>query len=319
VTAGLRYTEEEQSVLAGNRAGATCNVPVADRIAGGCAALYSTSSDNWSYTAGVDWDATADVLLYAKTSRGFKGGGINQRGNLNGAFDAFQPEQVTDYEIGLKSEFWDRRARLNIAAYRSKYEDIQRTVLIPTPAGAVATAIQNAASATIDGVEAEFTVRPVPELTVQASGAYTSPKYDRYVVALTGEDRSNREFGAVPEWQGAFSATYEYPTRYGPLSGTLDVTYQSSLNYAPENNSPPSATLPQGTRPFTTLGDLTLVNGRIDLLVESMDLRIALWGRNLGDEQYYTNLGDYTSAGLGYVVGYISEPRTYGIEVTKRF
>ena len=72
----------------------------------------------------------------------------------------FDPEAVTDYEIGAKIDLFDRRLRLNLAAFNSDVDDVQRNV-IGVGNGRLVSGVENAASARIQGLEAELTVAPV--------------------------------------------------------------------------------------------------------------------------------------------------------------
>lgn len=321
ITGGIRYTSETNDLVSRNKtsspAGITCNVPPSLAV-GGCQAFFSHSDADWSYTVGADFDAAKDVLLYAKTSRSFKAGGVNMRGTVDGGFNPFLPERVTDYEIGAKTEFWDRRIRFNVAAYRAIYDNIQRTVLVPGVGSAPATAVQNAASAKITGLEAELTLRPIPALTLSASGAYTDAKYDRYSDPVTGADLSYRVFAGVPKWQGNLSATFTQPVSIGTISATGDLSYTSKVNYDSDNNLAPSAALPFGTQPYTSQGAYALVNARLALDIEKIDVTVALWARNLLDKRYFSGAKDYSGT-LGMANEIVGAPRTFGVELTKRF
>jgi iron complex outermembrane recepter protein len=324
VTGGLRYTSESDPLTSFNQTSnkglIACQVPVQDRVDGQCEGIFTHKDSDLSYTAGLDYDAFGAILLYAKTSRGFKAGGVNQRGTANGGYNDFQPEQVNDYEIGEKAEFWDHRIRLNMAAYLSDYTNIQRSVLVHGVTGTPATAIQNAASARIRGVEAEFTIRPVTSLTLSAEGSYTHAKYGRYTDTISGADLSHNVFPALPTWEGSISANYVQQTFVGALSGTVDVSYQSKVNYNPDNNILPgsSAAFPDGTAAFTTQDGYALANARLELTIDRADMTVALWARNLFDKRYFAG-GEDQSRTLGLVYMQEGRPRTVGVEVTKHF
>lgn len=322
LTGGLRYTSESNPLQVFNQvvspAGTTCNIPANQQIANRCEANFSSSDSNLSYTASVDWQATPDVMLYFRTGRGYKAGGVNAGGTAEGGYIPFLPEDVTDYEIGAKSEFWDRRARLNAAVYHSEYNNIQRSVLVTGTNGAPQAAVQNAASATINGVEAEFTLRPIPQLTLTASGSFTDAHYNSYIDPFSGADLSHNVFAGVPKWQGAFSASYEQPTELGLLTGIVDLSYQSKVNYSPDDNVGDSALTPGGTSVYTTQNGYVLLNGRIDFLYTKADLKISVFAKNLLNRFYFSGAEDHTG-GLGYAYGEVGQPRTYGVQVTKHF
>jgi iron complex outermembrane receptor protein len=314
-TGGIRYTDEDTELLSRSTAGAdVCNLPAPAGIGGvPCSADFKNSFKNWSYTAGLDWQATRDVMLYAKTSRGFKAGGQNQRGSTSGGFDAFAPEVVTDYEVGVKSEFLDHRLRLDVDGYHSDYTNIQRTVLSVTPTNQTITEVQNAASATIDGVEVEFTARPIHSLILSVNGAYTYPKYQKYLSG--GVDLSGNVFQDQPRWQGNISATYTHDVSVfgmeSTFTGTINQSYQSTVNYAPDNLSVYDNNYP-------IQAGYGLLDAHVSLEVPKYDMTIEAWAKNLTDRKYLTGVTDVTAA-LGVGVGYLSAPRTFGFDVIKRF
>jgi len=322
LTGGIRFTDEINALTTRNQVivpgAVNCNVPPSESIDGECEAKFYTHGSNWSYTGSVDYDVSDSVLAYLKTSRGYKAGGINQRGNVGGGYTPFQPEQVTDYEIGMKSELWDHRIRLNAAGYFSKYENIQRTVLVAGIGGGPETAVLNAANANIKGLELELTVRPTSNLTLSATGSFIDAGYSRYIDPLTLADYSEHVFPGVPRWLGDLSAQYEYTIPVGTLKTSLDYSYQSKVNYSPDNNLPPSATFPEGTAPYTSQGAYGLLNGRMSLDIAHTKWQVALWARNLANKYYYDGGDDFATT-VGYSTLFVGRPRTYGGEVAYRF
>src|SRR5690606_9956364 len=115
--------------------------------------------------------------------------GQNMRGNVPGTFDPFEPETVTDYEVGMKADFLDSRVRANLAAFTSDYKDAQREVFSLFPDGSTGSLTTNAGAATINGFEADLTLLPLDNLTINATIAYLDASYDEFV-DFSG-DRSN--------------------------------------------------------------------------------------------------------------------------------
>lgn len=313
-TGGLRYTTETQRQRASFFVGTVCGLPA--QFAATCEARFKNTADNLSYTAGLDWKLAPNLMVYAKTSRGFKAGGTNQRGTSSGGFNNYKPEVVTDYELGLKTSFADGKARVNVAAFHSDYDDLQRSVLVVTTINGLsstATALNNAGRATIDGVELEVAVRPVPALTLQATSSYIDAKYKEYSGG-PGIDWSDHTFQNTPKWQVSGSATYTVPFDGGEVSATLDYSYRSSLSTAPDA---PYAI-------YSVLPPLSLWNARVGVHIEAFDADIAAYVRNIADKKYRTgsfnlSFGDLAPTGLGWTYAQIGTPRTFGIELTKRF
>ena len=117
---------------------------------------------------------TDNLMTYAQYSKGFRSGGQNVfvLPNIPTSYD---PETLTNYEIGLKSTFWDGRARLNIAAYHMAWNDLQAAVA--TGAGTVA-AIDNVGDAHSTGVDVEFFLRPFNGLTWTVGGTCLEAETD---------------------------------------------------------------------------------------------------------------------------------------------
>jgi iron complex outermembrane receptor protein len=311
-TVGVRYTSEQTTLISGQHNAAVCNVQGVPPTAVGaaCQNTFPNSFANTSYTAGLDWQALPTLMLYAKTSRGFRAGGTNQRSN---PALPFAPEIVKDYEVGAKSDWLDRRLRVNVAVYRSEYSEIQRSIYVKETSSFV-TAIQNAASATINGVEAEITARPIEPLILTASVAYTDPKYNSYTgLSSTGVplNLSGNGFPNVSRWQTGLSGTYTVDDPWGPIAATLDFSYRSTVDYQPDNHDAFSA-------PYTIQPGYGLLNARLSQGFASSRVRVSLWGKNVTNRRYYAGANDFSTQ-LGYAYTIPGRPATYGVEVSKQF
>lgn len=123
--------------------------------------------DRFDYRVSVDYRFSPQVLGYATVSTGFKGGGVGPRPFNAAQAVSFNPEKVTTYELGLKTDLFDRRVRLNLAAFYNDFTDAQLTLLsCPQFGGPGPCALpQNAGDATLKGFEAELLATPVDGLT----------------------------------------------------------------------------------------------------------------------------------------------------------
>src|SRR5690606_27015596 len=137
LTGGLRYTREDKSLVTRNRSilgGATlCSVPPHLQAGGRCDGEITDSFNKPSWLISADWKPADAVMLYAKVSRGFRGGGQNLRGTSAASFQPFAPEIATEYEVGVKSELLERRVRLNAALWWDDYTNIQRSIVVLNP------------------------------------------------------------------------------------------------------------------------------------------------------------------------------------------
>jgi len=269
---------------------------------------FKVSASNISYTADVDYHLDPEKMVYFRTARGFKGGGVNERSEGG---ETFLPEVVTDYEVGLKSDYFDHRLRLNVDYFHSKYDEIQRTVVAPLAGGGITSIIVNAASAAMDGAELAVDMIPVQGLTLGVSGDYLYPKYLKYVNGL-GQDLSDHKFDS-PRWQYNLSGQYAVPTQLGDLTGGLNYVWQSSVDFQPDNHLNP------GNAVYTTQKGYGLLDGRLSLRLKPQELELAFWMKNITNKTYITGALDTTGAGLGFINQFYGIPRTWGFEVRKHF
>jgi iron complex outermembrane receptor protein len=315
LTAGARYTSENKSLVSFNQkdvngAILSCSVP-ADLLAvpGVCQSRPLANTFNQpTWTASLTYDVFDNVSAYVKASHGFRGGGENYRGaKTDFSFQSFLPETVNEYEIGVKSEFFDRRVRLNLAGFHDDMSNLQRSVIIGVTIGGstqTATVVTNAASARIDGVEAEGVWRVTHELTLSGSLGVIDPKYIKFV-DFTG-DRSG-EAWPTPKVTYDLSATYVQPTSVGDLTGTVTWTGQSA-----QDMSPASKQAYQVTQPA-----YGLLNGRLSLDIPSFDASVSLFARNMLGKHYIVSAVGLEALGWNTIIE--GEPRTFGIEAVKRF
>jgi iron complex outermembrane receptor protein len=333
-TGGLRYSVDDKGITSFNNnfsrvsGRTTCSIvnPTVSFIAGPteivqvpqCAITRRDSFSGLSYTAGLDYKISDGVLVYAKTAKGFRSGGQNLRAPSTVAFLPFQPEVAYSYEIGFKGEFFDRRVRLNLAAYTSDINDIQRSTLIavapipPSTVAGTATIVSNAGKARVKGLEAELAAVVFPGFTVSATGALVDPKYVRFA-DLTG-DRSFERFTGVAKKQ--FSLAADYSTSFGE-DGKINL----NVNYAWRGDSPTAdyffAANPQNAAivDATTAKAMGTVGARAS--VEFGNFGIAVFGRNITNERDFVQ--NLLVAPLGYVTGIRNEPRTFGITGTIKY
>ncbi|OYW84297.1 MAG: hypothetical protein B7Z20_11110, partial [Sphingobium sp. 32-64-5] len=184
-TAGLRYSIEKKSVK-GTQYALTDPAPGQDTVslsaATGLFGAVENSTVDLSKTfrkltwrLALDHDFNDDVMGYASYTRGFKSGSLNA-GIISNAQVPVSPEVIDAYEIGLKSELFDRRLRLNIAAFYYDYKDIQ--VSLVTAASTSVT--ENAAAARLYGLDIDFVAAPTSRLTLRGGLNLLDSKYKSY-------------------------------------------------------------------------------------------------------------------------------------------
>lgn len=136
--------------------------------------IDATGSPSASWTSlpgslGVEYKFSPSTMAYARLSHGFKSGAVNL-GALQP--ELVKPETVTSVELGMKTEFWDRRGIFSAAVFSSDYKDMQVSQV-----GVANTILANASAAKINGLELETSLRPVPALTLSAGVGLMDPKY----------------------------------------------------------------------------------------------------------------------------------------------
>jgi iron complex outermembrane receptor protein len=272
-----------------------------------------------TFMASADYKIAPSVLVYAKFGRGFRSGGGQLRlggfTQVNGQFvpvPPFGPETVDDYEVGIKADFLNHTLRTNVALYNDITTGLQKTVLTVVD-GALNSSVQNAAKAKIRGVEFDVTYKPVRQLTLGFSGAYTDPKYKKYIDG--GVDVSDQRFQGVAEFVFTASAAYDVDLPFGDLNLNASYWHTSSVALQPGVVGIDGVL---GSNPFETQKAYGLLNGRAALSVDNSNLTVALWAKNLLNKKYFTYGLDLTQS-LGYANAWGNAPRTFGGEVTFKF
>ncbi|WP_343528958.1 TonB-dependent receptor [Sphingomonas sp.] len=307
ITGGIRYTRDKKSLLPDF---------IYDPAAGGAFAGVRTvpfrqvtnTFSNVSPHVSADYKVTPDVLFYASYSQGYKGGGFNARTVApRPEVLAFRPEKLTTYEVGTKLELLDHRVRLNLAAFTSKYQDIQITVIEDFAPGT-----QNGGDARIKGFEAELVARPASGLTLNASLAHLETKYIKLLplsplVRADFQVRPTNKLSNSPAWTA--NAGFDYKVPSPAING--DIVFRGDWSYTSKvfNDDINSVWLTQaGYHIFNTQIAYENADGKTDLV---------FWIKNLTDKQYIFS-GD-ANAAAGFVQGNYSPPRTGGVTLRRRF
>ena len=331
-TGGLRYSDDKKGLenrnnnfnrTTGETSCSVIAIPafIVGEVVGPvqCALSRRDSFSGVSYTAGLDYKLSEDVLIYAKTAKGFRSGGQNLRATSTAQFQPYRPEIAFSYEVGLKSEFLDRRLRVNLAAYTTTVNDLQRSTLVPIPAatpGGVAgstTVLGNAGKARFNGIEAEITAVLAKGFTVQASGALVDPKYIAYS-DLSG-DRSFERFDGTFKKQFSLGADYTTAlTDSMRLNLHVDYAWRGAANLASYNYAPN----PQNAAIIeaTTAPALGLLGARASVEF-SERYEIGVFGRNIGNTRKFAQ--NQLIPALGYVSATYNEPVTYGVTASAKF
>lgn len=300
-TGGLRYTNDKRasdsrSVLFGR--------PIDD---------FAETFNNVSWMANLTYRPSNDVMVYAKASTGYLSGGV-----FNGF--AFDPEKVTQYEIGAKLDLLDRRLRVNAAAFYSDYKNKQvgqnneQSIYV----------FQNAGQAKIKGFEVEVTAAPVDGVILTANYGYTDFKYDEYIIPTdvdndlttppvpvdyAGTIRATR----VPKHTIALGAEYKAPT-IGEMqpSFNLNARWRSRIDLLP---FPTYSAAADAAMRDNSFWDIDARASLAAIPLGRVEGKVSLWTQNLLNKK---KIVDGNDLGLAAVATF-GRGRTYGVDFAVEF
>ena len=294
--------------------------------------ICSVTPDGSNYDGTLDFEAitgafsssyflTADSMIYGSLSTGFKAGGFSlQNGTATDESRPYGEENVTNYEIGLKSEFLDKRARINAAAFYTEYEDFQNA----SYAGLIFV-VNNAELVTVSGVEIDSTFILTPSLIANVNLAYIDTIYDKYTGGqcyygrapdndLGQCDLSGENLPSATRIKGNIALNYYHTMLSGEFYTRLDYLYNGDANN--------SASLD----PRADTSSYGITNLRLGWQNSQWDL--ALWGKNLSDKNavaqtapanIHTQVDRNVGAEEGSYQAFTIPPRSIGLTARRFF
>lgn len=280
--------------------------------------------NDWSPMASIDWQATDDIMLYARAAKGFKSGGFNGRANSVSETTKYDPEKVWSYEAGFKSRIADQLT-LNGAVFTSTYKDFQARVSgldedpgtgLPLPV----LSVLNAGKLDISGAELEAEWRPVNGLLIDSQIGYLDAEYKSFDDArFPGGSRAFQTPAFAPDWTMRFGAQYSFDMdTAGSITIGGQTRYKSRTALAVDN-----------TFILGAVGTTTEVEGlfqegywvhdaRIVYETDDKAFALGLYGNNLADKAYKTDAQEFSSVGSIRTV-YYGAPRTFTVRLTARY
>lgn len=327
---GLRYTIDKRAFetqgynLGVNTNVITCAYNMTNRLslapgfALPCNISQSKTFKKLNYTASLDYELGSSRKIYVRTSRGFRAGGFNFRvTNSPLSLGSFNPEVVTDYEIGLKADWINRTLRTNIALFTSKTTDLQQSASAFDPAvNSTYTKTVNAGTRRVKGVEIELAARPAPFLNFDFTINHTDGNSNNpNALDITW-------LGFTPKW--AFNLGGDVSARLGDefrMKFRGDLSHRSKMlsdtvlrdSTAPTN--PATGLRPIAYVPFVT--DRVLASARLAVNHERTGIEVAVFGTNLFNNHFNDRIT--AIGGLGLAVGVQGQPRTLGMEIKVPF
>jgi iron complex outermembrane receptor protein len=276
---------------------------------------------NFSFTTSLNYKVTDDLMAYTRVGTGYRSGGFNIRAGAGVAFE-YPPEKAWAYEVGLKSEWFDRRLRLNGALFWTDYKNLQVSQFTGATVSGNSGSTKSA-KATYKGAELEMQAIPFPGLTLDGSIGLVIPTYKSIYFpnpANTAElvnYAKASHFPYVSRWTNHFGAQYAFePTPIGQITVRGDYVYQSQRWWHTIN-------LPN-VNPFNDQikdeGE-QLVSARVTLsqipMLGGDNVEISVWGENLLNETYFTSGIEFGA--LGYAEDTYGKPRSFGVDVKVKF
>ncbi|MEM7728249.1 MAG: TonB-dependent receptor [Pseudomonadota bacterium] len=268
---------------------------------------------------GLNFEPTPDSLIYGKVSRGFKSGGFDARSE-RGTFD---PEFVWAYQAGFKTRLFENRLQLNAEAFYYDHTDLQvRTVRPSGQALQAAEITANGGDSTDYGFEVEFIAAPFENFTLSGGVGYVNAEYGEFLA----RDPLRRPIGTVdptnptvvnlegnrlintPEWSTSLVAQYDFDLASGGVvSARGEHQYKSEYFFTEFNED-------ELRQP-----GYNLFNARLSYTTPGEAVQFAVYGRNLGDELYFTQRLDLRNGAIGAILATPARPRTWGAEVIFRY
>ncbi|GAA0652092.1 TonB-dependent receptor [Brevundimonas lenta] len=270
---------------------------------------FETSTDRFDPLVTVAWEATDEVNVYAKYSTGYRAGGASSRSLTYRSFDA---EEVKAYEIGLKSDLFDNRLRLNAALYAMDREGSQIDFSLVTVIGAstrnTLETVNAPGTTKIRGLELEGQFQATENLRLSAAYAYTDTEIPPTENPFTGVVQPVF-IVFTPKNAANVAADWESPLSNGTFRAHIDASYadatQTFDQSAVKNDSS-----------FIVNGRLAISD--LQFAAGAPMVELALWSRNLLDEAHVYRRDPANRATLGDY-GNFNAPRTFGLEMTVRY
>lgn len=269
------------------------------------------SWSNTSVEVGAQYQLDSDKMLYFRFAQGYRGGGFIGIPASQDTAGTFAPETNNTFEIGAKTDWFDHRLRVNLTAFRGTYSDLQKNVYIPNPLSVInfVSVTRNVASATVQGIEAQISALPVPQLNVGINLGFLDPKYDSYFADIVGggvpmQLADSQRFGFSPHFSADLNATYTYD-----MGSSGSLTLNGDYNYRTH----------QYLADVTTLaayqGAYGISNAYVEWQSDSGAYSLKFYGKNIFNTKYLVDIAPI--ALLTVLVD--GAPATWGVTLSANF
>jgi len=268
---------------------------------------FKRKFDDTNIMLNLAYQATDDVLVYASYSEGFKSGGFDQR--FTGPSDApstFEPETADSYEVGMKADLFDHKARLNVALFHTDYDDLQ--IIVRETFNPITF---NGGKASIDGGELELTLVPTDRWYITAAVGYIDAGYDKLDPSVENNATpvfKNNKLVNTPKWSTALGVAYTFDLGdWGTLVPRVDWSFHDS-QYNDAVNTPQ-----------LYQKDYDLLNAALTLRTNDGRWEGILAVRNITDEDYLITGNSSFGTAASYADNLYGRPREWSLSVKYNF
>ena len=270
-----------------------------------------------SWTAGIEYQATDNLMLYITHRGSWRAGGFNgykaaQYGIAASGGSLFEPETVEDVEIGAKfnGEIFSRPFRINVAAFDESVKSVQRVVYVLLPGPTAVTA--NVPKAKVTGLEMDTQINPTDWLKIGGTFSYMDARFTADTIVFFGTPTTFGPYPDTPKYSGSVFAevTLPVPAEWGTVSVRGDYYSQTSTWFSSTGNT---------INPETKLPGYGVANFRVDWAnIAGSKVSAAMFVTNAFNETYYTG-GLQVGSVFGLNTAIPAKPRMFGGEVKLAF
>ncbi len=280
INIGGRYSAEDKDVqIATLGLGLTQGAAVCT-IENGCSAYNLVDKEDWSsFTPkiGFQWAPNDATQVYGFYTRGFRSGGYNLRNTSPTASPGpFDEEKQDSYELGIKTDLLDGKARINAAVFYNQIDDMQREVNLSDPVAGVVQIIDNTADATIQGFDLEGRFFVTDSITATVNAGYVDGQYDKVLFDISGDGVVNEadkrlDLPRLAPWSYGASLIYDRDLGNGMFfNGLVSFNHRDQAPYTDNN--------------LGLLKEADMLDASLSLIMMEGSLKLSVYGKNLKDE-----------------------------------
>lgn len=301
--AGVRYSEETQDYTYSGEIGfqlGNTQIPFLQL----CPARTDEAGfSSFTPRGGLQYELTGDQNLYATVSKGFKAGGVN----LNSCGNSYNPEKITAYEAGYRSQWADGTLTFNATGFYYDYTDLQLSQVT-----GLINLVTNAGAAEVKGIELETAWNPTSNLSLTGNVSWLDAKYSSFVNVDTlnpgagPQDVAGNRLSNSPEWSANLGAALSTdPRPWGSLTARADLSYRSKAYFREFN------------LPVDTQDSYALLSAALIWEDPADTYSVRLYAKNLTEEDYVAQGG--SSDAFGTLAIAYGAPRQIGLELRARY